>query len=266
MSSSEPGPRIKPDWLIDWDRITPARPTAGADGPPPVAPAAPVSSTPSARPRIRLPRQTTGGATAQGSSRPPADAFLTRAGRRSRQRRRVNPLVGGVAALVLAGAGVGAYALLVSDNGSAPKSVPRTDAAKRHARVSFPARVNFVAGGVRFFVAPHPNQPWARLARAAPAGRGQRWATVAVIYRNLTNKSLTAEALELRVQDDRGRVYLPDPVMGNHGTELRAKAQIPVNRLVHGQLAYRVRTSARSLSLLVNATSRERLRVPLGAG
>ncbi|MEA2271339.1 MAG: hypothetical protein QOI98_47 [Solirubrobacteraceae bacterium] len=170
------------------------------------------------------------------------------------------------AALLLAGA-VAAVILLSRDKGAPNRAAtaPAVSSPAARARTAFPAGSAFVDAGVRFEVVASPRQAWSSAVAALAAGPGQRWQTVSVIYRNLSQRDLTVERLRFRLQDGRGRVYLPDAVAGNHGTELPAGANVPVGKLVHGRLAFRVRTDARSLSLLIDATQTDRARVPLGA-
>jgi hypothetical protein len=271
MSSRDSRGVTRPAWRIDWDRVPSARPLSKHDEPEPE----PEPSTAGAgappeanRPRrtVKIPSRPAESPSASPSPRPPAEAFLTPSARRARYGWRISPLVAGAVALLLAGAGVAAYLLIArTDEQPARTAGPGAARGQAHARKTFATRTDFEVGGVRFYVVPRPRQTWVSVTTASTAGPGQRWATVAVIYRNLSRKNLTAEGLRFRLQDSRGRLYLADAIVGNQGTEVPARARIPVGRLVHGELAYRVRTDAQALSLLVDVSPRQRIKVPLGA-
>jgi hypothetical protein len=181
------------------------------------------------------------------------------------RRGRLSPTV---SAIVAATVGIGSVAGLALSLGDKEAGTPAKGPSSRSAGrlgIVRPANSAFVASGVRFLVVPSPNQAWTRATTALIPGAGFRWQTVAVLYRNLTRHHVTAEQLRLRLQDAQGRVYLPDPGVGNAGTELRPRAEMPAGRLVHGQLAFRVRTNARQLTFLINPTPRTRVRVSVAS-
>jgi hypothetical protein len=236
---------IPSQWRIDWARVPLARPMP-------------------ARPQAQVKPDETDAAEAAPPGIPRAKRPAGRLIGASRDPRRARlwTTAAAMIGLVIVAAAAGVYLLSRNDDERARGTTvsPSGAAGLGAAR---PARTAFVASGVRFTVVPNPHQAWTGATGLATPGSGFRWQTVAVLYRNLTRHHVTAEQLRFRLADARGRVYLPDPEVGNAGRELPPRAQIPVGRLIHGQLAFRVRTDAEKLMLVIDPSPRTRVRVPV---
>lgn len=102
--------------------------------------------------------------------------------------------------------------------------------------------------------------------RELDPGAGREWQTVLALTRNVDREALTVEELRFRLRDEGGTVYEPSADAGNGGTDLPPGAQVPLDTLVRGQLAFSVEEDSGPYELLIDASPSRLVRVDLASG
>jgi hypothetical protein len=169
--------------------------------------------------------------------------------------------VGVPAAVVLLALGAGAVALerarfgleqttTTTANGGAGTAERRGARLPRLAVRRYPPSRSFVLAGARFTVHPSPRALWAAQLRRSPAGRDQRWVTIAVETRNLRRHHFDPNTLAYRLRDQGGNVYNADVGGGTGPPSLSTPGLLLPGLSAESRLGFRVPRTIRRFHLV----------------